>query len=1137
MPDPAAATRQVQQWCEPLGVHAVKRLLPNLPSTAAAAAPPNPGERNFILGVDSLAADGLVRRLSDLPWVEYAEVDHKVELHQLPDDPLVARQWDLENTGQPYWSILGVPGDSNDVLIERTGTPGADIRFGPVYRHAGRRDTILVGVVDTGIDTGHVDLRDHVWRNPGEIPDNGLDDDHDGFVDDVNGWDFSGDIAATPLDLVPDNDVSDFLGHGTHVSGTIAATSDNGIGMAGIADQARIVGIKMFPNSYLSVSAQAIYYAVARGVRVINMSWGGDFPSRALEDALEYAHARGVVLVASMGNSGRDQLFYPAAYPQTIGVGSSTARDLLSRFSTYNDFVDVIAPGQDILSLRAAGTDLYADVGEPNVHVIDQYYLNASGTSMSAPHVTGAAAVLLSLAPGLSNERVRQILRATAIDIVDPYGDGQNLPGFDRYTGAGRIDLAAAVASLPDLFVRVTWPLPGLWIGGEVVIRGSAIGGSFTHYNVLVAPGYIEHATEWTTITSSANPVETAILALWPTAGLEGPFTIRLDAGPDALIDVPVNLVQAPTAQINSPKPSDTVVLLKTIVGRAAAPGFVSYRIEAMGPMPTDTVHVVTESSRPVWDDTLAIWRADSLPEGDYRLVLTVQTDGVARRDSVTVAVRSAFLRGWPVELPAAAHFAVTAVNLDGRGMDEIVCPTGKGLYVLNGDGTIYPGWPRDTTSDVSTAPAVADLDNDGKVEIIVASPTKLHVYAFIGEEFAGWPRPFAGGLPSVYGNSLPTVGNLDGRGALEVAAIDRLGRILAWKADGSDYLPENGGQFGSITLTNSLFNSLPRLTICDLDRDGRPELIAAGDDILLFDGRTALPFRGNPSTQLRSHYSIHGMVVGDFDHDGVRDIAYVASEGPSSPFVIDIIDVHGRSLPGWPRMIPLTVSKYLLSSMAAGDVDGDGTPELFVAPYSLGNGFIYAYHANGSSLGADSSDGLFASLSGSLSGVALVDLDGDAQPEIVVRMGDLIFGPDEIVALRPDGSLVPGYPLFFGNGSSGIMSAPIIGDVNHDGITDMVTVQSNSTNVAIWSLGSKAGLRGRPWPKFRADLWNSGVLATPQYDVTYLVRLIDMFFRGGPGFPPYEPADVNCDGTLDLTDVVGLMGYLYRQGPAPCAP
>ena len=312
---------------------------------------------------------------------------------------------------------------------------------------------------------------------------------------------------------------------------------------------------------------------------------------------------------------------------------------------------------------------------------------------------------------------------------------------------------------------------------------------------------------------------------------------------------------------------------------------------------------------------------------------------------------------------------------------------------------------------------------------------------------------------------------------------------------------------------------------------------MAAGDEIHVFDGRTAAPFAGNDTTLIARHASVQALVIGDFNDDDVREIAYAATDSPRGRYFVNIIDPSGCSLDGWPRALPQTVDKYLLYSMAVGDVDGDGSPELFVAPYSLGDGFLYAFHANGAPVGSDSTDGLLASLSGSVSSVALVDIDGDDLPEIVLRVGELLFGPDRIIALKPDGSLVPGYPIVFGYGSSPVISAPLVGDINHDGRADMVTVQSTSTNVAVWELGAAAAGHGRPWPKFRGDLWNSGVAVTPRYDVTYLVRLINMLLRRGAPLPPYEPADIDGNGTLEAADVVYLTGYLFRGGAPPCAP
>lgn len=1102
---------------------------------------PHPGLTTFAVRIpNGQSAEDFAALFSNQPWVEYAEVDRLVELHDAPNDPLWSRQWDLENTGQPYWSVRGFAGEENDSLIERTGTIGADIRFLSAYESDDPTAEILVGVIDTGIDTAHVDLRDRLARNTGEIPGNGLDDDNNGLVDDALGWDFSGDELLPPLEIVGDNDISDDMGHGTHVAGTIAATVNNSVGIAGVCANARIIGVRIFPNPFFSVSAQGIYYAVDRGARVINMSWGGSFRSRAIEDALQYAHDHGVTLVCSMGNSGRDEVFYPSGYPMTIGVGSSTATDHLSSFSTFNDFVDIVAPGQDILSLRAAGTDLYADVGEPEVHIIDENYLIASGTSMSSPHAAGAAAVLLSLAPGLSNERVREILRSSADDIVFPYGtDTLNLPGFDRYTGAGRINLERAMTMLPGILVDVTsHPRDAQLSGGDTVIVGRIEGRNANGLTAQLALLHPPFAGDWVPLDPDRIEIDdgTFRIRLPEAADLRGPYTLRIDAGVDAVLEWPLWFGNAAVAEINAPVASDTIQLLRPIVGSAYAPGFTSYSLFAVGPLPSLETHAIVTSSIYRWQDTLAYWRTDALSGGVYNLILSVQSTDGDMADTVQVLVHDAFLDGFPVELPAPAHFSVATVNLDGTGGEEIICPTSSGLYVLQSNGAVYPGWPRATTFDVSTAPAVADLDRDGKYEIIVASNSYMHVYAFIGEAFAGWPQIFLGGS-GIFGNSLPVVGDVDGTGGLEVAGIDRHGRIKIWHADGTPFSPSGDEYYARIEIDRTLGSALPRLVIVDLDYDGRVEIVAVADGVYIFDALTGNAYKDNDSTFVKPHYTTHGVVVGDFNDDSDFKIAYVAAESPTGLFSLHVIDGSGVELAGWPREIPLAVNLYLQYSLSAGDIDGDQIPELFFAPYSLGEGHLFAFHGNGSPVGSDSSNGLLASLPGTVSTIAIANMDRDAAPEIVMRVGDFISGPDHIYALKADGQLAPGYPIMFGDGNSITMPSPLIGDLDADGLADMTTVQSTSSSVTAWELGIPSTPVGQLWPKFGGDLWNSNIAITPRYDIVYLVRLIDMVFNGGIPLAPYEPSDVDCDGVTSINDVVVLKDYLFRNGTRPCKP
>ncbi len=1140
-PAGVSATEQVMQLAASLGVTQSRPMMRLGSAANAATNREHPGLNSFIMNVPiGKSADRLVQELESQPWVEYAEIDRLVALHDQPNDHLWSLEWGLFNSGQPYWSVRGISGENNDTLIERVGVAGADLRFQSSYESSDPVADVLVGVIDTGLDTSHVDLKDRLATNPGEVPANGIDDDNNGFVDDVYGWDFSGDELRFPLEIVGDNDILDDNGHGTHVGGTIAATVNNGIGISGVCAHARVFGIKIFPNPFFSISAEAIYYAADRGARVINMSWGGSFRSRAIEDALQYAHDRGVVLVCSMGNSGRDEIFYPSGYPMTIGVGSSTATDQLSPFSTYNDRVDLVAPGQDILSLRAAGTDLYADIGEPGVHIIDEQYLIASGTSMSSPHAAGAAAVLLSFAPGLSNERVREILRASADDIVYPFGiDSLNLPGPDRLTGAGRINLGRAIEMLPGVLLDVTNPPRGTRLeGNNVTVSGRATGANFSMLRAWLLRSHLPSSDLGGGIPQNDVSVSNDVFEIRVRRAdtLIGPYMLRLDAGIDAVIDWPLWFGAEAHAEIESPRTGDTIQLFGPIVGRTYAQHFESYSLSAVGPLPASDVHPILTSAQLLWDDTLAFWRTDSLANGLYDLVLTVEADVGAAADTVRVYVRDAFIPGFPIDLPAPSHFAVAAVNLDGVAGEEIVCPTQNGLYVLQSSGEIYPAWPRATDFDVTTAPAIADLDRDGKSEIVVANRSYMHVYAFIGEPFAGWPQVFLGGS-GIFGNSMPVIGDVDGTGGLEVAAIDRHGRIAIWHADGTTFAPEGGEYFARIEIDRTLSSSLPRLAICDLDRDGRSEVIASADGIYVFDALTGDPLEGAGSALLAAHYSTHGLVIGDFDGDDNFELAYVAAESQSGRFSLHVIDELGTPLPGWPREIPQQVNLYLQYSLSAGDIDRDGIPELFFAPYSLGEGYLYAFHGNGAPVGSDSSNGLLAALPGTISAVTLVNIDRDDAPEIVVRVGEFISGPDRIYALKTDGQLVPGYPIRFGDGNSVTMPAPIIGDVNADGIADMTTVQSTSTSVAVWNLGIPASSHGRLWPRFSGDLWNSNVAPAPQYDLLYLVRIVDMIFGRGHSLPPFEPTDLDCDNATTIADVVSLTNYLYRNGPHPCKP
>ncbi|MFH0836134.1 MAG: S8 family serine peptidase, partial [Candidatus Micrarchaeota archaeon] len=354
----------------------------------------------------------VAKELSLYPEIEYAEPVYLMRLALTPNDPYYASSgaW-----GQSYLDLYGVH--------KVQAAAAWDVNQG---------ENVVVAVIDTGVDITHEDLAGSVWINSDEIPNNGVDDDVNGYIDDVNGWDF-GDKDKT---------LTDTIGHGTHCAGTIAGIINNAKGVAGVAPKVKIMPVKGFADNSKGGSpadlAQAIVYAVDNGAQVLSNSWGGAKDSLT-EAAVKYALDHGVVVVASAGNSNTEVgNFGPASYPGVIAVAASDWNDQRASFSNWGLRIDVAAPGVNILSLRAIGTDMYGD----GTHIIPQgdpngKYYYASGTSMSGPHAAGVAALVKSLRPNYTPNQVRLVLQQSADDI--------GATGFDVYTGYGRINALNAL--------------------------------------------------------------------------------------------------------------------------------------------------------------------------------------------------------------------------------------------------------------------------------------------------------------------------------------------------------------------------------------------------------------------------------------------------------------------------------------------------------------------------------------------------------------------------------------------------------------------------------------------------------------------------------------------------------------------
>jgi len=309
----------------------------------------------------------------------------------------------------------------------------------------------VVAVIDTGVDYTHEDLADNIWVNEDEIPFNGKDDDNNGYIDDVRGWDFVDRAGAGCIGSEDcsgeDNDPKDVNGHGTHVAGIIAAVQNNNKGISGIAPEAKIMPLKagysVGFSAYLKTSdiIQAITYAVENDADVINMSFAG-YGLDVLSEVLDLAKSLGVVAVAAAGNNSSNVKIYPAALPNVIAVGALADQSSKAYFSNYGDWVDIVAPGTWLLST-----------------VPGNKYDYKSGTSMASPVVAGVAALIKakSRVEKLSVDEVKDLLVSSAFETSFPVVRG----GLETIGGVtGAIDFGLAIDNLS---------IPGNALIGEAV--------------------------------------------------------------------------------------------------------------------------------------------------------------------------------------------------------------------------------------------------------------------------------------------------------------------------------------------------------------------------------------------------------------------------------------------------------------------------------------------------------------------------------------------------------------------------------------------------------------------------------------------------------------------------------------------
>ena len=444
------------------------------------------------------------------PNVQYAEPNYILHLNIIPNDPLFNQQWALNNTGQ------------------NNGKPNADINAPEAWDIETGSKNVTIAILDSGVDYTHPDLKSNIWINNKEDINNNnkfdnwpkwrkiqgvsgdidhKDNDGNGFVDDVVGWNFFGD----------DNNPTDNVGHGTHCAGIASATTNNNIGVAGISWNSKILPIKIGDDLSIDIygAMEAIQYCIDNNVDIISMSWGGKGSSKTFDEIIDKAYENGIVLVSAAGNAKVDigaMKFIPASNPKTITVAATDNKDKLAHFSCYGNPVDLSAPGVNILSLRAKNTNLYDD----EKYVVDEDYLLASGTSMSCPYIAGVAALILSKEPDLTPSEVKTILKSSTDKINSKY-----------YAGTGRINTSKALNKIKKVTTEINLSIDTKEVNTSFNVNGSAYGQDFQEYIIEYNKG--QQPETWNEYYNSTEQIKNSTLTEFNVTNLDdGLYTLRL---------------------------------------------------------------------------------------------------------------------------------------------------------------------------------------------------------------------------------------------------------------------------------------------------------------------------------------------------------------------------------------------------------------------------------------------------------------------------------------------------------------------------------------------------------------------------------------------------------------------------------
>ena len=838
------AKSPLQKLHDRMGVRSVYRLFPHVTHPES-----NPNlERIYLLrfqipiDLHTINASYAAHPLIEATEFNYIRQTQASEI--IPNDPRFEEQWNL--------SLIDMPGAW---AIEK-GDP-----------------EVIIAVVDTGFDYTHEDLASQTWVNAGEIPDNGIDDDNNGYIDDVNGWDFSElpNSDGNGKSRNGDNDPIDESGHGTHVAGIVGAAVDNDLGISGIAWNCTLMPIRGAGVRGIrdNRSAAAIVYAVDNGARVINMSWGGRERSFVLRDAVDYAYARGVLMVAASGNGSEGASIFPAGYRKVISVAATEQHKQKFYQSNFGASIDIGAPGNVILSTH-----------------INNRYRPLSGTSMATAHVSGVAALIISKRPSLTHQEVRQIL----LSATDPITES---PGL---VGAGNLNAARALMASSSLKAHILSPEAHSGGSNQIEVIGTAGGFKFDTWQLLYGPSAVPTAFQPIHAPSQQQKINETLL-VWETSSVaEGIYTLRLEVNSvegTVLRDEVVVSVDRTPPQVQN-------VTVQNQITRGNYVTIVSWSTDDF------TINTLSQRAReatapfrPIEENSASRehFFSLSLHTGSYDLFITSRNDvGLEtvddnggkfyRAETISKSIppngfvetsttlppmhlgsvtadfdRDGMLEivGLPITGDAASGIEVhertsasiyqlqhtSAINAkpfavddtDGDGLLEILSGTRERLFLL--ESVTQNGYPEKIIWETTflSSGQIVDLDNDGRKEIVGADNFNDNIRIFENrgndsyDEILVIKNETEGS--NVFGERF-AVGDFDANGILELIVGDSEGELFIYESVGDDLLVEKWRM--KLDIKNAY-----QLIAGDLTGDGIPEFVVGGT-VLAEDLPSVLP-------------------------------------------------------------------------------------------------------------------------------------------------------------------------------------------------------------------------------------------------------------------------------------------------------